>query len=922
MNNKFLSNYTEQTFIGKIRESLSKCKSFNFSVSFIKKAGLILLEKEIEDALNRGVFGRIITSSYQNFTDIPSLETFLSWMSKYPNFSCHFDFQCFSDNGFHTKGYLFQYEKYYEFIVGSTNITRFALLKNHEWNVSLSSEETFSSYEGAVQEFNKIWDRTLLLSSFLVDKYRLLLDYSIEKWDMDYVDLNLNQIKPNLMQRKALKELRRYRDMGVKKSLVIAATGSGKTFLAAFDARNFDARRVLFVVHRDTILHEASLAFQKIFGAKRSYGLYTGEQQNLDADFIFASNIMISTHLDRFEPREFDYIVIDECHHTVASSYKKIINFFEPEFLLGLTATPERMDNEDVFALFDTNVPFELRLRDAILNDLVVPFHYFGIRDKLVDYSFQDTKMISREIAKVENIDFIVKEIEKHRSEGKLKCIAFCNSVSHAMTMAEAFVDSGYHAISLLGENDLGQRLKAFNDLQNEDNPLEIICTVDILNEGVDVPGINMVLFLRPTESSTIFLQQLGRGLRKYPNKEYVTVLDFIGNNYERSAQIAFALGSLGNTVGIEKTYIKQMIASNFASLDIPGVLIELDALSKEEILSNIDKINFNKRIYLENEYSNFKKYLKTERYPSHMDYLNADLAPDLIRLMKAKILNGKNMSYYTFLKKIGEPSIPDFSDDEISFINKVSDLLPLSRVDEFIIITQLLQKDLNIDQLIGFNNRVKRETLTNALHYLNKDRILTKDKLAISTISQEMRDYLLDLIEYGLTKYSIDFGDFVSPFKLYANYYKEQIMKELLEQSSMFMKGTKFDVEKKITYCFVGLKKDKTKEERTNYKDKFLSKQIFQWESENDTTFSNPIGKKLLATKLVHLFVRKVDEEDGITLPFTYFGTGTFQQPRVSFVESLEKDGTIKRRDTILFDIVLDSAVMNELHFDFEIPE
>ena len=919
MNDLFLNN-ENNIFLNKLKQSLNDCSSFLFSISFFKKAGLVLIEKEIESALKRGVKGRIITSTYQNFTDIPSLELFLEWMNKYPNFKCHLDYQCFGDNGFHSKGYMFEYNDSYEFIVGSTNITRFALLKNVEWNVSLIDKDRFNSFNEAYKEFDNLWNKTLLLDESLIKKYRILIDYAIEKWDMDYIDVGSNKIRPNIMQKRALKEIRRYRDLGKKRALIIAATGSGKTYLSAFDANNFDAKRLLFIVHRDTILNDAKKTFEKVFGARRSYGLYTGEYQQLEADFIFASNIMVSKHLDQFMENEFDYIVIDECHHSVADSYKSIIEYFKPEFLLGLTATPERMDNEDVFEMFDTNVPFELRLRDAIINDLVVPFHYYGIRDKFVDYSYNEKSFIAKEISKVDNVEFIVSEIEKHRGVGKLKCIAFCTSIPHAKTMADSFNECGYNARALLGDNNLGERIKAFNDLQDDNHELEIICAVDILNEGVDIPSINMVLFLRPTESSTIFLQQLGRGLRKYQNKEYLTVLDFIGNNYDRSVQMAFALGTLGNNAGIEKAYLKQLVSSNFSSLDIPGVIIDIDQLSKEEVLNYLDKTNFCSRKFLQKDYENFKSYLKINHYPSHMDFINSDVAPDLIKLMKAKMGN-KNMSYYSFLKKIEEDNLPLFDEEQEKLVNNISDLLPLTRVDEFIIIKNLLLGNLDIKNLVNYNSRVNFKTLNNAYHYLRKDNIIVNDKLNVTNITEELKEYLLDLIEYGLTRYNIEFGDFNSEFKLYGNYYKEQIMKELLEENSMFMKGTKFDVENEVTYCFVGLKKDKTKEERNNYKDLFIDQNTFQWESENDTTFDNALGKKLLNTKVVHLFIRKVDDEDGITLPFTYFGKGHFRNPRQSFVDTLEKDGSMKRHSTLLFDIELEHPVKEELHFDFEVP-
>ena len=227
INNNFITNYTEKTFLDNIKNSIENCKSFCFSVSFIKKAGLVLIEKIIEEALIRGVEGKIITSTYQNFTDIASLRTFMHWMNNYSNFKCHLDFNSFGDNGFHSKGYLFEYDDSFEFIVGSTNITRFALLKNIEWNVSLKSKDNFDSSIDAKTEFNELWNKTLELNDDLIKKYQMQLDYAIDKWDMDYYDPISLKIKPNAMQRKALKELQRYRDMGVNKALVVSATGSG-----------------------------------------------------------------------------------------------------------------------------------------------------------------------------------------------------------------------------------------------------------------------------------------------------------------------------------------------------------------------------------------------------------------------------------------------------------------------------------------------------------------------------------------------------------------------------------------------------------------------------------------------------------------------------------------------------------------------
>lgn len=911
MIDEFLSNINT-SFLNKIKSNLKKCKSFSFSVSFIKKAGLVLLEREIEEALDRGAKGRIITSTYQNFTDIGSLEQFYTWQKEYDNFECHLDYECFGDNGFHTKGYLFEYSDSIELIIGSSNITRFALLKNYEWNVSLISKDNLDSFNDALNEFEMIWDKTLDLNTKLIEKYRLQLDYAIEKWDMDYVNTTDAKINPNSMQRKALRELRRYRDTGVKKALIISATGSGKTYLAAFDARNFGAKRLLYIVHRESILKDAKESFVKIFGAERTYGFYTGNENSLEADFIFATSNMLGKHLDSFKKDEFDYIIYDEVHHIVAETGKKIFEYFEPEFILGLTATPERMDNQDIFTLFDQNVPFELRLKDAINNDLVVPFHYYGIRDQLVDYSSKDKMTIAKNIAEQNNIEFIKSQIEKYRKPGeKLKCIAFCTNIQSCRLMAEELYEEGYHTISLTGINDTGVRIKAFKDLQDENNLLEIICTVDILNEGVDIPQVNMVLFLRPTESQTIFIQQLGRGLRKYPGKDYVTVLDFIGNNYDRAVQIAMALGTLGKTTYMEKAYLKEIIRTNFKSLDIPEVKIEIDDLSKEEIINFIDKTNFNSRSFLEKDYKNFKSYINNGTYPNHMDFLNSDVSPDLIRIIKSTINGSKNKSYYTFLKKIDEDTIPIFNDKQVAFINNMEDLLPLARLDEYLIIEQAIKEHtIDLKRIEGINEHITDKTLDNAYNNLKSIGLVENNEIDLTTIEDgEFKDYLLDTLNYGIVRYNREFSDFTGLFKLYRNYYKEQASRIMLK-NGILQKGTYY--ENDIAYIFAGIKKGE--EGRLNYKDKFINSKIFQWES--IANISESEKEHLRNSKKVHLFIRKMESEDTVTLPYTYFGLGTFTNERDSYTE---ENG--KKHSTLLYDILLDNEVPEDYYIDFEIP-
>ncbi len=917
MSNQFLTNYSELTFLEKLQDNLRRCKAFAFSVSFIKKAGLVLLVKDIEAALERGVEGKIITSTYQNFTDVESLKIFNSFQDRFPNFQCHLDFDSFHDDsystvGFHSKGYIFEMENDYEVLIGSSNITRFALLKNVEWDIAVSEKRDSEVFQNISAEFDYLWNETEALSFEVINDYTNRLNFAIERWDMDY-DLSAAKIKPNFMQRKALKELNRNRALGIEKALVIAAAGSGKTYLAAFDALNFNPKRLLYIVHEGSILRKSLETFQEVFGNSVTFGIYDGQSKELDADFVFSTNVTMGANKELFDPETFDYIVIDECHHAVAHTYQEIMTYFKPEFLVGLTATPERMDNEDVFEMFGNNIPYELRLRDAIINDLIVPFKYYGIRDELVDYGLskaEERKMIAQ-LSTVEHCEFIKEKIEQFRPDGKLKALAFCRTVNHARMMCEAMEEQGYKTAYLTGHNKVGERIKAYNDLQSDTSDLEILFTVDILNEGVDIPGVNMVLFLRPTESSTVFIQQLGRGLRKYDNKEYVTVLDFIGNSYKRSVQIAFALGSLAKNFILEKKLMKQLVEDDFEALGLQpyGVEIHIDDLSKEEITEYIDNENFNSLKYIKQDYENFKKYTNSETYPKHIDYLNSDVAPDLQRFMNVKIGNKVN-SYYGFLKGIGE-DVPLFSESQEKVINTLSNYLPLVREHEFIIVDNLIrgagtapietiQKDM-AERIPGFNEK----QFNHALQYLQEKQCILRsgDTLILSAkFDHNFKEYLQDLIEYGLVKYSID-RDEENDFKLWNSYRMDQVQLRLLRNPGSNQKGTYYYG--KTIIIFASLKKDASIDEKINYKDKFLSPNLFQWESEHD--LSQNALQNLLNSEEALVFIRKVSSENGFTLPFTYIGRGVMDNPRAQ-----EKNGTW------LFDIKMDNELPDYLRYDF----
>lgn len=922
MESLFLTNYSEQTFLDKIKNSLRTCQSFCFSVSFIKRAGLVLLSQDIKAAIERGVKGKLITTIYQNFTDVESLKFFLG-LANHPNFECHLDYDCFYDEknyekyGFHSKGYLFDYGVESELIIGSSNITRFALLKNIEWDMMLRVSNDDETLLKAKEEFDILWEKTLPLDIALINKYAQRLNFAIERWDMDY-DLASHEIKPNFMQRKALRELNRYRAMGQDKALVVAATGSGKTYLAAFDALNFSPEHLLYIVHEGSILKRSLSTFQTIFGGDVFMGEYTGEHKDLDASFLFSTNVSMCRSLELFDKKQFDYIIIDECHHAAADSYKKIIDYFEPEFLLGLTATPERMDNQDVYELFGNNVPYELRLRDALVNELIVPFKYYGIRDDRVDFSKENERRMISQFVTEDHCEFVVEHIEKHRVPNqKLKALAFCKTVSHAKMMAEA-LEPFYKTAYLTGKNDTGERVRAYEDLQSDrEGTLEVLCAVDILNEGVDIPGVNMVLFLRPTESSTIFIQQLGRGLRKYDNKDYIPVVDFIGNNYKRSAQIALALGGLAQKFVMEKRLLVALVRDDFKPLGLEqyGVEINIDSLSKEEILNYVENENFYSLKYMKQDYNNFKKYINSPTYPKHMDYLNSDSAPDLLKFMQIKIGNKKTNSYYGFLKGIEEENLVEFNAEQENVINYLSGLLQLVRPHDYLICKFLLEGDSSISLI---EEKVKYEVQNyneveffHALKYLAKSHIVIADGDTLSLgceLNNEFNNYLVDLLEYGLTKYKADYANNTGMFLLWNDYTKSQVQLKRCVNPGDINPGTFYGTEGDV-YIFASIKKDLAEGlEHLNYKDKFLESNLFQWECK--ASISDRDLNLLNTSKCAYLFIRKMESENGITLPFTYVGIGHLDNPRQSQNE--------ERKRTFIFDIHMEEELPDYLQYDF----
>lgn len=540
-------NYNPDKYLlSALKVSLEKAASMDICVSFVMESGISMLTEMLEKLVDRGVKVRVLCSTYLQISQ-PSALLLLRESLKGKG-----QVRLYNQEGqsFHPKAYLFRNDTGAEMYIGSSNLSRSALTSGVEWSYRIDSSRDAEAIEEFAAEFEHLFAQGIDLTDEVLQEYQKSWRQPAVYKDIEALEKNTvprekeEQIEPRGAQIAALHALKSMREQGSKRALVQAATGIGKTYLAAFDARYF--KRVLFVAHRQEILEQACASFKRVM-PERSAGFFQGSRQEADADMVFASVFTLGQerylHPDVVAPAAFDYIVFDECHHLAAHSYQKILDYFKPHFVLGLTATPYRMDGQDIYKLLDYNVAFELDLFQAINQGMLAPFRYYGIYDD-TDYTkvpFRkgkyDPAVLSRIYRENEaRTSLIVRHVKKH---GPAKILAFCADTSHADYMSDVFNAASIPSAPVHSSSKYN-RQQAIEDLQS--GKLQALFTVDMFNEGVDIPSVDMVLFLRPTQSPAVFLQQLGRGLRKDPGKEYLTVLDFIGN-YKTAGKIPDWLG-------------------------------------------------------------------------------------------------------------------------------------------------------------------------------------------------------------------------------------------------------------------------------------------------------------------------------------------------------------------------------------------
>lgn len=593
-----------------LKLSMAKAKQIDIIVSFLMESGVRMLVNDLKSALNRGAQIRILTGNYLGITQPSALYLIKKELGDKVQLRFYND----KERSFHPKSYIFHYEDMSEIYIGSSNISRSALTSGIEWNYRFNNHQDSQNFDLFYETFVDLFEN----HSYIIDDAELqrysknwhkpALAKDLTKYDQEDPDTKVTALfQPRGAQIEALCALENSRAEGAVRGLVHAATGVGKTYLAAFDSAKYE--RVLFVAHREEILKQAATSFKNVRHSD-DYGFFYGKQKDTEKSVIFASVATLgrSEYLteEYFTPDYFTYLVIDEFHHAVTDQYQRIVNYFKPQFMLGLTATPERMDGKSIYEICDYNVPYEITLKEAINKGALVPFHYYGIYDE-TDYStlhlvkgrYNEKDLNDKYIGNVKRYDLIYRYYKKYRSK---RALGFCSSRQHTEEMAKEFCKRGVKAVAVYSNADgefSEDRNTAIEQLKNHE--IQVIFSVDMFNEGVDIASLDMVMFLRPTESPTVFLQQLGRGLRTSKGKEYVNVLDFIGN-YEKAGRAPFLLS--GSAHAGERT------AYDYYEIEYPDDCIVDFDMRLIDLFREMDKKSLSIKEKIKQEYYRVKELL------------------------------------------------------------------------------------------------------------------------------------------------------------------------------------------------------------------------------------------------------------------------------------------------------------------------
>ena len=903
-----VSNSHGKKVLTVIEKEMKGCDDLFISVAFITMGGIAPLLGTLKDLEKRGVKGRILTTDYLMFSDPRALDKLDSLSN--------LDLRVFKTGennvGFHTKGYMFHNADNLRIIIGSSNLTQDAITKNHEWNTRLVSSTEGAYAKDIESEFNDLWESSVCYQDYRYEYAELYRNSQKNRDEVSRLtrtlDLSYSQaLQPNAMQEAFTYNIEEIIRSGGKRALLISATGTGKTYASAFAIRKLfsenilHGKRTLFLSHREQINRQALSSYQRIFGKNVPMELLSGTHNDItvarSASFLFSTmNMMAKEEIrNRFAPRDFAVIVVDECHRSGAESYQKIIDYFKPELLLGMSASPERTDSFDVFQLFDHNIACEIRLQQALENDMLCPFHYFGITDLDIEGDENDDLRRFRQLTSDSRVKYILERAEYYGFSGKrVKGLVFCSRKDEAMELSKKFNETGrYKTLALSGDDSQEDRQKAIERLVSDNNSdrLDYIFTVDIFNEGVDIPEINQVILLRPTESPIIFVQQLGRGLRKAEGKEFVIILDFIGN-YQTNYMIPIALS--GDRTGNKDNIRRSLMEGNNV---IQGAsTIYFDEISRERIYKSIDAADLNQIRLLKKEYQSLK--FKLGRIPRLTDF------DDMGELDPLRIVDKKG-SYQAFLREYEKDFTEKWSDKQYQILEFISRKFASGmRIHELSLLRILIDNPESVDQWLPllkskYNIVLDEHSLQNVeavlagdffrgerFHIALANRTPQGFRLSVSfeeaLKNEAFHDAVVELLKFGINRYKRDYSKPYTgtQFNLYKKYTYSEVCWLLgwkKEEVSLNIGGYKYDSFSKTYPIFINYEKEDDIAATTRYEDRFTDPSSLTAISKSRRTIDSDDVQNAVHSQergiLMPLFVRK-NKDDQTSKEFYFLGT------------------------------------------------
>ena len=912
---------TGQSVLTRISDELRNLQAgdeFRFAVAFINKGGLNLLLMLFDELRERGVRGKILTGTYLAFNDPQAFATLL-------DYSDMIETRVFDEpehNGLHTKGYYFRHGNLVNLLVGSSNLTNSALKGNLEWNLAVSSRAEGSLVERFEEAFDLAWNspESRPLTREFCESYATYRQNLRSQGVVPIAAAKTGPIEPNAMQAEALGNLALCRDEGKPRALVISATGTGKTYLAALDVKQAEPKRVLFVVHRERIAAAAKASFERVLGDRYTYGLYGGEHRDLEATALFSTVQTLSRadNLAQFDSHEFDYIIFDEVHRAGAEGYQRLFKHFEPAFLLGMSATPERTDGFDIFAMFDHVVAYEIRLQKALENRLITPFQYFGV--STLDGTDSDVRTDKDYQAEAAEID---RQSRKYGFSGpRLKGLIFCSRIEECEAVSRELDLLGYRTMALTGATSDAEREDAMRRLEQDEQEgaLDYLISVEIFNEGIDIPTVNQVVMVRPTESAIVFVQQLGRGLRTCTEKEYVTIIDFVGN-YSKNYNIPIALN--GNRT-LRKEELRHLVAADGAY--IPGnTTIQFDAIARQRVLKSINETNFSKAAFFRDAYRMLKRRLG--RIPSLEDFREwGEASPYLV--FECASLG----SYHEFLSKYDKDdyhvsfdktqrAILKFVSREIADGKRPTDLLALRQLmlgpttlGEITSSVKSWDKlagihDHNLDLLAEALSAVRvlsLEFFVPAARSKNVSlcqpadqhgRVLPTEEFTRACTDAEFCRQLDELIDFGLKTCELEHNRPFGHSRLCINdrYSRKDACRLLCWEKNEEGTINGYTFRDSDWVIFVRYDKPSSVAASMRYRDELVTRDQFVWYTQNNRTLNSKDYQRLSqfdpATQRIHLFVKKEDSEG---TDHYYLGTVRPQVDKITQEQHPNDDGRL----------------------------